>query len=614
MTRETLRILQIDSDAECHARIRRLLSEAGEVTYHLEWARTAEEGWRLFNERRHDVCLIGCKLEGAEGLDLIRRASTQGQSRPPMILVTEAARRPANAEALAAGASDCLERGGLNGATLDRAIRHAIERRRLLEQLKDREARLNLVLNTANLGVWELDPASGQLYIAPELKRMLGYAQDEPAFAGPEAWRAAVHPDDRSLVAQAEKQLEDGTMPVARLLYRLCDKGGAYHWIQGRTILMRNDAGHPARLIGTVLDVTERIVTEQQLREQAAVLDQANDIILVSDLDHRYLYCSRSTAQALGLTIEEIKGHTVAEVMGEVPPQYFEAFREVLRKGDWRGELTYKRRDGRPLTVEAHWSLLRDDAGKPKALLTINADITDKKRLEVQYLRAQRMESIGMLAGGIAHDLNNVLAPIVMGIQLLRLRHPDADSEKLLRTIEASAQRGADLVRQVLTFARGIEGQHLLVHPKALVRDVEKLVLETFDKSIEVASRIEPELWPVPGDPTQLRQMLMNLCVNARDAMPHGGRLTLTAANVRVDEQYAAMSPELRAGLFVVFEVQDTGAGIPPEIQPHIFEPFFTTKAPGKGTGLGLSTVLTIVKNHDGAITFTSDASQGTSF
>ena len=264
--------------------------------------------------------------------------------------------------------------------------------------------------------------------------------------------------------------------------------------------------------------------------------------------------------------------------------------------------------------MESRWSLLRDDAGQPKAVLAINTDITEKKRLEAQYLRAQRMESIGMLAGGIAHDLNNVLAPIVMAIQLLRMRHPETGDQKLLNTIEASAQRGADLVRQVLTFARGLEGQHLLVQPKTLVRDVEKLIKETFGKSIEVMSRIDADLWPVPGDPTQLHQVLMNLCVNARDAMPHGGQLTLTARNARVDEQYAAMTPDLRPGLYVVFEVQDTGTGMTPEAQRHVFEPFFTTKAPGKGTGLGLSTALTIVRNHDGVLSFSSVADRGTTF
>jgi PAS domain S-box-containing protein len=614
MTRETLKILQIDHDAARHADLRALLGATKTVDYQIDWVQTAEAGLQLIGEHRHDAYLVDYRLGPANGLELIRTARHRGIVRAPMILIAGAGGPPHDVEALAAGADDYLEQDALNAAVLDRSIRYAVQRRRILEDLKDKETHLKLVLNTANLGFWEWDPGTQDFNVAPEFKRMMGYAETEPAFATREQWLAAVHPDDRALLEPAGRQSPDEAKGSARVLFRMRDKAGAFHWIQARTIVVGGEGRRPRRVIGTVLDVTERMTTEQQLREQAALLDSANDMIVVRDLDHRYLYCNQNAARHLGLTIEEMKQHTITEVMGEVPPQYAEAFREVLERGEWRGELTYGRRNGKPFIVESRWTLLRDDAGRPKAVLAINSDITEKKNLEAQYLRAQRMESIGKLAGGIAHDLNNVLAPIVMATQLLRLRHPDANSQKLLSTLEASAQRGADLVRQVLTFARGLEGQHLMVHPKSLVRDVEKLVSETFDKSIEVTSRIEPDLWPVPGDPTQLHQVLMNLCVNARDAMPHGGQLTLTASNVRIDAQYAAMSPALRPGLFVAFEVQDTGTGIPPEVQRHMFEPFFTTKGPGKGTGLGLSTAQTIVKNHDGIITLSSTAGQGTTF
>jgi PAS domain S-box-containing protein len=614
MTRETLKILQIDHDAARHAGIRALLGAAKTVDYQIDWVQTSEAGLQLIGEHRHDAYLVDYHLGPANGLELIRAAHHRGIVRAPMILIAGADGPPHDVEALVAGADDYLEQDALNAAVLDRSIRYAIQRRRMLEDLKDKETHLKLVLNTANLGFWEWNLGTHELYVAPEFKRMLGYAETEPVFATREQWLDAVHPDDRAMLEHAGPQSPDEAQGSARVLFRMRDKAGAFHWIQGRTIVVRGEDHRPLRVIGTALDVTERMTTEQQLREQAALLDSANDMIVVRDLNHRYLYCNQNAARHLGLTIEEMKQRTITEVMGEVPPQYADAFRDVLQRGEWRGELTYGRRDGKPFIVESRWSLLRDDAGRPKAVLAINTDITEKKTLEAQYLRAQRMESIGMLAGGIAHDLNNVLAPIVMATQLLRLRHPDVNSQKLLSTLEASAQRGADLVRQVLTFARGLEGQHLLVQPKALVRDVEKLVSETFDKSIEVTSHIDSDLWPVPGDPTQLLQVLMNLCVNARDAMPHGGQLTLTASNARIDAQYAAMSPDLRPGLFVVFEVRDTGTGIPPEVQRHMFEPFFTTKGPGKGTGLGLSTALTIVKNHDGFITFSSTAGQGTTF
>jgi PAS domain S-box-containing protein len=442
---------------------------------------------------------------------------------------------------------------------------------------------------------------------------MLGYAEGEAVFSRQAEWLDAVHPDDRGFIDQVIKRILDGEQGPSNAFYRLRAKDGAYRWIQSRAATLHDDQHHLVRVFGLNVDMTEQKLTEERLREQAAVLDQANDAIVVRDLNHRVIYCNPSAARSLGLAPEDIVGRTVEEV-GGFPPQYDQACAQVLQHGEWHGELTIKRRDGSSILADTRWTLLRDDAGRPKAVLAVYIDITEKKQLEAQYMRAQRMESIGLLAGGIAHDLNNVLAPIVMATQLLQLRFTDSESHKLLSTVEASAQRGAELVRQVLTFSRGLEGQRLLVHPKSLVSDVERLLSETIDKSIEVVTHFEPDLWPVPGDPTQLHQVLMNLCINARDAMPQGGRLSLGVRNVRVDEQYAAMSPELRPGPYVVFEVQDTGLGISPQIRDHIFEPFFSTKKPGKGTGLGLSTAQTIVKSHDGFISLESEMGRGTTF
>ena len=613
MSLETLKVLQIDSDAEEHAYVRALLGKAGTVTYELDWASTLEEGWRLINERSYDAHLIDSRLGAENGIDLIHRVRAQAPAVGPMILITDSGSESLDIEALQACAADFLEKDMLSASVLDRAIRYAVQHRRILTALKEKESRLNLALSAANLGFWDWNFATGEIYVSPEFRRMLGYAETGPAFARGDDWREAIHPDDRGFVDQIIKRLAEGAMPRANILHRLRDKNGEYRWIQTRVAAEYDDQRRLARVLGISVDMTERKLAEERLREQAAVLDQANDGIMISDLQRRFTYCNASAARFLGLSREDVVGKTDREV-GEFPAQYGEACEQVTQLGDWHGELSVKRGDGTTITVEGRWTLLRDDAGRPKAVLSYYIDITEKKRLEAQYLRAQRMESIGMLSGGIAHDLNNVLAPIVMAAQLLRLHHADAESVKLLGTIETSAQRGAELVRQVLTFGRGIEGQHLLVHPKTLLRDVERLLVDTVGKSIEVTSRLEPDLWPVPGDPTQLHQVLMNLSINARDAMPHGGQLILSARNIRIDEQYAAMSPELRPGLFVLFEVQDTGAGIAPEIQPRIFEPFFTTKQPGKGTGLGLSTARTIVKNHNGFLSFESEPGRGTTF
>jgi nitrogen-specific signal transduction histidine kinase/CheY-like chemotaxis protein len=241
-------------------------------------------------------------------------------------------------------------------------------------------------------------------------------------------------------------------------------------------------------------------------------------------------------------------------------------------------------------------------------------DLSERKKLEHQFLRAQRMESIGTLAGGIAHDLNNILAPITMSIHLLKETATDPMSREILETIEVSAKRGADIVRQVLSFARGLEGERIEVQPKHLLKDLENIIKDTFPRNIRLRFSIPQKPWLIMGDPTQIHQILLNLCVNARDAMPNGGSLTVGVENSTLDDQYAAMNRQSKAGRYVQIHVTDTGTGIPPELIDKIFDPFFTTKEVGQGTGLGLSTVMAIVKSHDGFVNVYSEPGKGTTF
>jgi nitrogen-specific signal transduction histidine kinase/ActR/RegA family two-component response regulator len=264
--------------------------------------------------------------------------------------------------------------------------------------------------------------------------------------------------------------------------------------------------------------------------------------------------------------------------------------------------------------IEAHWTLVKDDQGQPRSVLAINTDITDRKKLEAQLYRAQRMESIGTLASGIAHDLNNVLSPILLAVGMLKQQPRSAGEMKMLNLLESSAQHGADLVRQVLSFARGVEGQRQTVDVSRIVNELEKMIRDTFDPKIRLSVEMPKELWPISGDPTELHQSLLNLCVNARDAMPNGGRLQLTLANVILDEQYATMHAQAKAGPYVMIKVSDTGSGISPSIRERIFDPFFTTKEVGKGTGLGLATVQAVVKSHGGFLNLYSEEGTGTVF
>lgn len=253
-------------------------------------------------------------------------------------------------------------------------------------------------------------------------------------------------------------------------------------------------------------------------------------------------------------------------------------------------------------------------SGVPTTLRGFMIDMTERKKLETQLLRTQRLDSLGTLAGGIAHDLNNVLTPILMSIGQLKPKLSDKSSKVMLSLLESNAVRGAEVVKQLLTFARGVEGEKVVVHPKYLIQEIEKIVRGTFPKSINIFANYPNEAWSIAVDTTQIHQVLLNLCVNSRDAMPSGGMLRLMTSNVTLDEGASGLHPEAEPGQYLMFTVSDTGHGIPPEIQDRIFEPFFTTKEVGKGTGLGLSSVSGIVRSHDGFIEVQSELNEGTTF
>ena len=370
------------------------------------------------------------------------------------------------------------------------------------------------------------------------------------------------------------------------------------------------------RLYTVILrDLTQRVETEARLREQAALLDHAQDAILVRDLEGRVLFWNKSAERIYGWATDEVLGRDVRQLLyAKGTDEYARAMLVLMARGEWMGEMRHGTRDGTEKIAEARWTLVRDEEGKPKSVLSINTDITERKKLETQFLRAQRMESLGTLAGGIAHDLNNILAPILMAVQLLQRRTRDVDSQQLLRTLLINAERGADMVKQVLLFARGVTGEHITLQPRHLVKEIIKILRETLPKSIEVTYNIPEEVWPILGDATQIHQVLMNLCVNARDSMADGGKLSIKVENTYLDENYARMHLEARPGRYAVITVADTGTGIPPHIIDKIFEPFFTTKEHGKGTGLGLSTVSGIVRGHGGFINVYSEPDRGTQF
>jgi PAS domain S-box-containing protein len=387
-------------------------------------------------------------------------------------------------------------------------------------------------------------------------------------------------------------------------------------WVSSTKLPLRDETGKIVGIMGISRDITARKLAEEHIREQAALLDKAQDAIFVLDAEDHITYWNQSAERIYGWTAADAIGKTMVDLLfkGMATPQLANAIKTVNERGEWVGELQEYTKAGKAVTVQARCNLIRDEQGRPKSRLIINTDITEKKMFEYQFLRSQRMEGIGALASGIAHDLNNVLTPLLVFVQVLKEQITDAEGQEMLKTLEINVQRGASLVKQVLVFGRGVAGERVMVNPKHIASEIRQIINETFPKSLSFELQCAPDLWTVTGDPTQLHQVMLNLCVNARDAMPNGGKLSLHLTNLRFDETYASMNPEARAGPYVLIQVKDTGTGIPKEFQDRIFDPFFTTKEPGKGSGLGLSTTLSIVKAHGGFIHCHSAPDQGSTF
>jgi PAS domain S-box-containing protein len=489
-----------------------------------------------------------------------------------------------------------------------------VTERRLADlKIRESEERFRLLSKATKDAIWDWDMADDTIRWSDGFERLFGH-RIEGIEATLGSWAEHVHQEDKeSVVAGLNRALETSAEDWSAE-YRFQRRDGSYAYVLDRGYIIRDPNGKAVRMIGGMTDQTERKEAEQRIAEQATLLDIAHEAILVKDLEDRIIYWNKGAERTYGWTAAEARGRVARELFRPDPAQYQAALTELMKTGEWRGELEKRNKSGHAATIEVGWTLVRDGQGQPKSILAINTDITERRKVENQFLRAQRMESIGTLAGGIAHDLNNLLAPILITSQLLQEDAPNAEYREMLQTVQTCAQRGAELVKQVLSFARGVEGERIPLDVSHLLRDIRQVIREIFPKNITAEFQLGRELWPVEGDATQLHQVFMNLCVNARDAMSQGGKLTVAAENLVLDEVYAGMNLDSKSGAYVVVRVEDTGMGIPREIQERIFEPFFTTKEIGKGTGLGLSTTLGILRSHGGFINLYSEPGKGAKF
>jgi two-component system, cell cycle sensor histidine kinase and response regulator CckA len=369
----------------------------------------------------------------------------------------------------------------------------------------------------------------------------------------------------------------------------------------------------------------QRLWAEQALRESEERFRQlaeniTESVFWMSDPQAKQiLYVSPAFEHIWGSSCESLYANSATWIEAIHPddrPQIQAKFFDQSLLGNYDEEYRIVRPDGSIRWIRDRGFPIKDHAGKPYRAVGFAEDITNRKSTEAVLRRTERLESLGTLSSGIAHDLNNVLTPIIGVVQLLPLKIPNLDEQtkRLLQLLDQSAHRGADLVKQILSFSSGVESKPTSTQVSSLLLEIQKIIQQAFPKNIELSIDLPSHLWLIAADATLLHQVFMNLCVNARDAMPQGGKLSITAENLAIDASYSQMHLDAQVGPYLVVTVADTGMGIPAKILNNIFDPFFTTKEIGKGTGLGLSTVIGIVKSHHGFIDVFSEIGVGTKF
>lgn len=484
------------------------------------------------------------------------------------------------------------------------------ERRCLPDAQRLHEEKFSVIFHTSPDSITLTRMADGVCLEANQaFVRITGYEVNE--VLGKSGLEMQIFVDLKDRERMLDKLWSEGQVVGMEIPFRRKDGRIRIGLVSARTLSINGDLC----ILSITRDITDRKRAEAKIREQAALLDIAQDAILVTDWDGYILFWNQSSARLYGWSSSEALGRNVCELLSPKEDSAMQVARDqVHRYTQWTGEMAQATRQGQRVQVHSRWTAVLEKEGFPNRIMIVNTDLTEHKQLETRFLRAQRMESIGTLASGIAHDINNVLAPVLMGAQLLKVQIQDEATRKVLDTIEASAQRGASIIRQLLTFARGVAGDYALLHPAQILQEMGRIALETFPKSIELQVNAPSELWQIRGDATQLHQVILNLCVNARDVMPQGGILTISGKNTELLPHDLACYPSSKPGSYVVLSVKDTGPGIPSEVKDKIFDPFFTTKEMGKGSGLGLSTAAGIIKSHHGFMHVKSQLGHGSEF
>ena len=484
------------------------------------------------------------------------------------------------------------------------------ERVRIETALRLSQERFDYVTRATEDALWDRNIVDNTIWWNEGLERLVG-GKVEPST---EWGRERIHPDDRAQVAPRMDEVINGDGQQWSCEYRFLRHDGSYVFVYERGFVVRDAAGNAVRIVGAITDLSDRKRREDILREQATLLDRAKDAIMVRGLDHRIRYWNQAAEAIYGIPRKQAIGKPVEDiVIYDDPTEFAAADAEVFEKGEWSGRFQQTRADGKTITVDGHWTLLRDEGGHPVGVLKIHTNVTERVELEGRLAQSQKLEAIGQLTGGIAHDFNNLLTVIVGNADTLAEELPDrTDVLPLVDMIRTAGERGAELTQHLLAFARRQALEPRTVRPDELVDGMRNLLRRTLGENIELAVEHAADVARVSVDPAQFESALLNLCINARDAMPGGGKLMIETDNVILDENYTERRADVVPGDYVRISISDTGTGMSAEDVARAFEPFFTTKARGQGTGLGLSMVYGFVKQSGGHVAIYSELGHGT--
>jgi PAS domain S-box-containing protein len=602
--------------------INEMVKESG-ANVELKWAKQLSTGLANLKEESFDGLLVDLGLSDSQGIDTFKKIHDQAPQ-IPIVVITGLADDGLAMRAVREGAQDYLVKGQIDSNLLIRSIRHAIERKRAEEALRESEEKYRTILENIEDGYFEVDIAGNFTFFNDSLCRLLGYSRDEMMGMNN---RQYTDEENAPKLYRAFNQVYRTGEPTKGFDWEVIRKDRAKRYVETSVSSIKNSSGQPIGFRGIVRDITERKQIEETLRVSESRYRSLFDGVPIG------LYRTTAAGEIIDANpaLVEMLGYLDWESLSKVnaadtyiDPEEQKMWQPLMeQEGIVRNfQKQLQHRDGTVIWVEENARAVCDAEGRVLFYEGSFQDITERKRaeeemaaLQEQLRQSQKMESIGRLAGGIAHDFNNLLT-IIKGysqLSLIELKEGDPLKENI-EEVKKAADRAADLIRQLLAFSRRQVMEMRVLDLNILLQNLDKMLRRVIGEDIELVTLLAEDLGRVKTDPGQIEQVILNLAVNARDAMPSGGKLTIETANVELDETYARRHVAVTPGRYVMLAVSDTGVGMTPEVRDRVFEPFFTTKEKGKGTGLGLSTVYGIVKQSEGNIWIYSEPGHGTTF